>query len=105
MTNVEVRSSGEHVTVAPGDLIVVRLEDISAGTGYEWRMVSELGGPLELESDSFEAPSQAPGAAAMRRLAFRSRERGTARVELARTRGWAPDEPPEARFAFTVTVR
>jgi hypothetical protein len=104
MAEIEVRSSGEHVTAAPGDRIVVRLDDISGGTGFEW-VLSEVEGPLELESDSFEAPGEAPGAAATRRLVFRARERGTASVELARTRRWESGEPPEARFAFTGTVR
>lgn len=103
MTDHEVDQSGAHVTVAPGDRVVIRVEE-NAATGYQWSATS-VSGPLEQEAHELIPPEDAaPGAAGRRRVVFRALERGQGAVELSLQRPWEGGGPPAAHFRVEVSV-
>lgn len=99
MTDILVSASGMKVSASPSDRIVVRLPE-NGSTGYQW-VITEIGEPLEVESNEFARHGQfAPGAAGERVVILRLRGPGRARVSLQLKRSWEPE--PIDLFEFEV---
>jgi len=90
------------VTVAPGDLLVLRLPE-QGSTGYVW-MIDDLpeGTQVAVDDVEFDAGLQ-PGGGATRRLEFRIGD-GAGRVVLAKRRPWEANSEVD-RYAIDVLVR
>ena len=101
MADVEVRNSGTTVTVSPSDRVVVRIPE-NATTGYRWS-VSEVDGPLDVESDeSVAAAEPVPGRGGEHVVVVRAREPGQGRVALDLKRPWETE--PIEHFDVRVDV-
>jgi inhibitor of cysteine peptidase len=102
MTDVDITAENTEVAVAPGDRVMVRLDE-NPTTGFQW-VPRSPSGVLDLESSEFRPPSTtAPGAAGERTVVFRAARPGHERVhiELKRT-----SESGAVRdFSAGVTVR
>lgn len=101
MADIEVRTTGASVRATALDRVVIKLPE-NATTGYQWT-ISEVGEPLEVESNDFVPPGQiVPGAAGQRIIVIRPRRSGRARVGLDLKRAWEPE--PIDHFECDVDV-
>ena len=101
MADVEVRTSGAHISVSQSDRIVVRLPE-NATTGYQWS-VTEIGEALQVQSNEFLIPGQiTPGGAGERIVKVLARRAGKARVALDLKRRW--EQKPIDHFEVEVNV-
>jgi inhibitor of cysteine peptidase len=102
MTEVEIRENGANVTASPGDRIVVRVTE-NATTGYQW-VTEDVPDLLELESSDLIAPRDARlGAGGERRVVFRARQGGQAKIRLTLRRPWEAEKAAD-RFEAVVTI-
>lgn len=99
MAEVPLPPDASDVTLALGDVLVVRLEE-TATTGYLWRAETD-GGLVEVDGTS-EPGGPAPGAAGERVLRLRADEVGTWRLDLRLGRPWEDAVAQERRVDVTV---
>jgi predicted secreted protein len=101
MSDVLVGPQDSEVSVKAGDVVVVRLPELSAA-GYQWR-VSALDPPgLPVESAQETAEGMAPGSAGVKEFRLRPPAPGRVRVEFELARPWDPT--PEKHHLLTITV-
>lgn len=101
VTEIEVRSSGEHVAASTGDRIVIQIPE-NATTGYRW-VVSDLPSTMTVESDELVPPmSTRPGAGGERRIAFDVHGVGEGEVVLSLQRPWEGEAAD--RFVLSIAV-
>jgi inhibitor of cysteine peptidase len=93
--------NGGAVTVRAGDAVVVRLPE-NPTTGYRWQVTA---GGTPSGDEFVPGPGGAAGAAGERVLRFMAPASGAMRLELESRRAWEAGQAPQARFAFTVSVR
>lgn len=95
-------AAGRDHRVAPGDVVVVRLNE-TATSGYRWEADSYEPAVLELE-EAVPRPSGDPrmrSAPGQREFRFRVRAAGAAHIRLVRRRSWT-DAPPAETFETTL---
>jgi inhibitor of cysteine peptidase len=101
VSEIEVRSSGEHVAAATGDRIVIQIPE-NATTGYRW-VVAELPAAVTVASDELLPPtSTRPGAGGERRIALDVRGAGEGQVVLSLERPWEGEAAD--RFVLSIAV-
>jgi hypothetical protein len=106
MIEVSVGVGTNEVAAAPGERVVLHLEEL-ASSGYEWQV---SGGPEHLEvvdSELEASDGRAPGAAATRTIALVVAEdaSGDLVLDLAMVRPWTSEEPAARRARLLVHVR
>jgi predicted secreted protein len=94
--------SGTTVTVAPGSVITVRLEEARTA-GFKWAVHDASGGAVALASEDL-TPGALPGGLAVHEFRFVAVEPGSAALRLVERRPWAPDDPPAASWQIRVEV-
>lgn len=96
---------GTAVMAAPGDALVVRLNE-NPTTGYRWALAELEGDAVTLEGDDFVRSAAAGvGGGGRRVLTFSAARPGTARIALKHWRRWEGDDSILERFSLTVGVR
>jgi inhibitor of cysteine peptidase len=101
---LDLRSSGQAVTVAPGDRLEIRLEE-NPTTGFRWYIEDDKNGVLILEDDAFtRPPSGASGAGGTRDLVFKVAKQGQSMLRASYRRSWETQKP-QATFELTVTAK
>jgi inhibitor of cysteine peptidase len=91
------------VQAGVGDAIEVALSE-NPSTGYRWEVADADGQILTVEDNRFSVTQGAIGGAGSRRVTFRARRAGTARISLMLRRHWEPANAAIARWAVTVEV-
>jgi inhibitor of cysteine peptidase len=90
--------------VHQNDVIVVRLP-VNPTTGYRWAIEGIDEEVLEPEESDFNLrPDAGIGGGGERRLGFRAKRAGTARVELKLARAWEEESSGIDRYGFTIQV-
>jgi predicted secreted protein len=105
---VSEEDSGNKVQMAPEGVLILKLTAIP-GTGYAWHLVRNEPHLLKPCGGSFFEPmenlSDKPiGASAYQVFCFRTRNKGTALLELHYRREWEKKEVPLKRFIITVQI-
>lgn len=101
---VTERDNGRSYPAAPGDQIVVRLDE-TPSSGYRWRLDGVDERVLVPAGDGFRSEAGGLGAGGRRQLRFDAVGPGRTILRLSLRRGWPPDERPVRRFEVTITVR
>jgi len=98
--------AGQEVTLAPGDLLYVRLR-ARPGTGYRWEVRQADPAVLEAQGGvAFEqAPNAPPGNPATQVLRFRASAVGETELSLVYVRPWERDKAPAERFTIYTRVQ
>jgi predicted secreted protein len=96
------QDNGRTVTVAPGSLITVRLEEARTA-GFKWAVHDDGGGAVALTSENL-IPGVLPGGRAVHEFRFFAREVGSAPLQLVQCRPWGPDDPDATRWQVRVEV-
>jgi inhibitor of cysteine peptidase len=103
--NLDLHSSGQTVTVTPGDRLEIRLEE-NPTTGFRWCVEGDKTGVLNLEHDAFIHPvSRISGAGGTRKFIFIVAKQGHAMLRVSYRRSWEKRKPPQATFELTVTAK
>jgi len=98
----DLRSSGQTVTVAPGDRLEVQLEE-NPTTGFRWYIDGDENGVLILENDVFtHRSSGVSGAGGTRELVFKVAKQGKVTLHASYRRSWEKQKPSQANFELTV---
>jgi predicted secreted protein len=101
----DVRSSGQTVTVAPGDRLELQLDE-NPTTGFRWYIENDKTGVLVLEDDAFTHPRNGvSGAGGSRDLVFKVAKHGTTMLRASYRRSWETQNPPQGIFELTVTAK
>jgi inhibitor of cysteine peptidase len=107
MTTVRLdfHSSGQTVTVAPGDRLELRLEE-NPTTGFRWYIENDENSVLVLEDDAFtHLPDGVSGAGGTRDLVFKVAKQGQGMLRASYRRSWETQKPPAGTFELTVTAK
>ncbi len=98
--NLRESDSGGRGAARTGDDIVVELPE-NPSTGYRWQPAVDPEA-LEVTGDSYHASTGRVGAPGVRRLTFRVRSAGPARLRIEKRRSWEP--AAVAEFGFDLAV-
>ena len=99
---LDLRSSGQTVTVAPGDRLELKLEE-NPTTGFRW-VFAEDGVPcFSLVSDAYEGGG-APGAGGEHKWQMKAVQLGNCELRLFYRRSFEPDASPARSFVLHVKV-
>jgi inhibitor of cysteine peptidase len=98
------RDQASHLTIAPGDGVVVRLPE-NPTTGFRWQADSHPPSALLLVADEFSSPGGVPGAAGFRVLSFRATGPGPSTLRLKLGRQWEGEQSVTKRYEFRVEVK
>jgi inhibitor of cysteine peptidase len=104
MAEVVIDSSGtgSSVVAAPGDIVVVRLDEMPT-SGYRWAVDSFDSGVMEAAGDDFTpAADSALGGGGTREFRFRVVGPGEGGLKLTRRRAWETDSPDAESFEATI---
>ncbi len=102
---LDLRSSGQTVTVTPGDRLELRLRE-NPTTGFRWYVENDQTGVLILENDvSAPQRSGVSGAGGMRDLVFKVEKPGHTKLRASYRRSWETQTPAEESFELTVTAK
>jgi inhibitor of cysteine peptidase len=102
---LDLHSSGQTVTVAPGDHLELRLEE-NPTTGFRWYVENDKNGILILEHDAFTRLSNGvSGSGGTRDLVFKVAKQGQIMLRASYRRSWETQTPPHRTFELTVTAK
>jgi predicted secreted protein len=96
------QDGGRTVTVAPGSVITVRLEEARTA-GFKWMLDDDGGDAVALTSEDL-VPGVLPGGRAVHEFRFVAREVGSAPLRFVQRRPWAPDDQDASRVQIRVDV-
>jgi predicted secreted protein len=96
------RDRGRQIELRQGSIVVLRLRDDSASTGYEWLIETADG--LELLHQGYEHGT-APGQSATRVFELRAESPGYHLLKLAKRRAWEPPGSQIDSFMVTLVVQ
>ena len=103
--SLDLRSSGQTVTVSPGDRLELELEE-NPTTGFRWYLDDDSSGVLILEHDAFtHLPDGPSGAGGTRELVFAIAKSGQATLRASYRRSWERQKPAKALFELTVSSK
>jgi predicted secreted protein len=92
--------TGGRCRVEVGQSVTVVLTE-TATTGYRWTADVDAT-MLEQTSDDYTAAAEPRGAAGVRRLTFRARQPGTAKLRVVKRRAW--ESAPAEEFHIDVDI-
>jgi predicted secreted protein len=96
------QDGGRTVTVAPGSVITVRLQEARTA-GFKWVLDDDGGGAVTLTSEDL-VPSAVPGGRAVHEFRFIAPEAGSAPLRFVQRRPWAPDDEDASRLQIQIEV-
>jgi predicted secreted protein len=96
------QDGGRTVTVGPGSVITVRLQEARTA-GFKWVLDDDGGGAVTLTSEDL-VPNAVPGGRAVHEFRFVAREVGSAPLRFVQRRPWAPDDQDASRLQIRVEV-
>jgi inhibitor of cysteine peptidase len=95
---------GKVLEAAPGDAIIVRLEE-NPSTGYRWAVDEIEGDAVIAEADDFvRSPARGVGGGGHRTFTFSAKEPGMALIAVKRWREWGGEDSVVERFRASVRV-
>jgi inhibitor of cysteine peptidase len=99
---LERAAAGTALSVAPGDSVVVRLDEIPT-SGYRWEVQDFDGRVLQPAGDDFiTAAGGAVGGGGLREFRFRVVGPGTSELRLIRRRPWEPETAAVDELVATI---
>jgi inhibitor of cysteine peptidase len=102
---LDLHSSGQTVTVAPGDRLELGLEE-NPTTGFRWYVENDQNGVLILEDDAFtHLRNGVSGSGGTRDLVFKVAKQGQTMLRASYRRSWETQMPPHETFELTVTAK
>jgi inhibitor of cysteine peptidase len=102
---LDLRSSGQTVTVAPGDRLELKLEE-NPTTGFRWQIEDDRSGVLILEHDAFtHLHDGVSGAGGTREFVFTIAKSGQAMLRASLRRSWEMQKPAQTTFELKVLSR
>ena len=103
--SLDLHSSGQTVTVAPGDRLELRLEE-NPTTGFRWYIENDKNDVLILEHDAFtHVRDGVSGSGGTRDFVFKVAKQGQITLRASYRRSWETQKPPQGTFELTVTAK
>jgi inhibitor of cysteine peptidase len=104
MRTIESNQSGQTITMAVGDTIMVRLPE-NASTGFRWTLLSSGEPACAIIDEQREPPAPAtPGAGGRHAWQLQARAAGECDFKLAYRRPWEEGSAPARQFDIHIRV-
>jgi len=104
---VDAGANGSRISLHPGDRLVITLEG-NITTGYQWVILPNMDGVLELQGEPEYAAStkNLMGAGGVYHFTFKAIKAGTTQLNLKYYRSFEPaDVPPIETFTLDVDIQ
>ena len=103
--NVNESQNGSSVDLQTGDMLVITL-DGNPTTGYQWEMLPNTDGIVELQGDpEYKSGGNQVGSGGKYKFNVKAVKAGTTRVDLKYYRSFEAGVPPIQTFSIDISVK
>jgi inhibitor of cysteine peptidase len=103
--NINESQNGTGVDLHTGDMLVITL-DGNPTTGYQWEMLPNMDGIVELQGDpEYKSGGNQVGSGWKYSFSVKAVKAGTTRVDLKYYRSFEAGVPPIQTFSIDITVK
>jgi predicted secreted protein len=105
LIEIKKQDNGKEITVKPGDIICVELEEMGAA-GYSWFVDNLNTEHLEMLSKKTKLISEGKlGAPVLGVWLFRAKKEGSAEINMDHYRGWEGKEKATEHFSIKLLIK